>query len=167
MNLFLIGFMGSGKTAAAKYLHSHHGLTVCETDQEIVCREGKQIAEIFDEYGEEYFRRAETRLLEEISKQDGLVVSCGGGMAMRRENVSLMKGCGRIIYLKAEPQTVFNRLSGSPNVRPLLRGHMNTEYIARLMEKHRPFYEAASDRVVSVDGKTIMEVGEEIFATIV
>ena len=162
-NIFLIGFMGSGKTSVAAYLHNRYGLTVCETDQEIARREGKSIPEIFAQHGEEYFRQAETSLLKELCGRDGLIVSGGGGMAMRQENVALMKRGGKIVYLKADPKTIYTRVSGFPRERPLLKGHMDVEYISALMEKRRPFYEAAADLVISVDHRTIEEAAEEIY----
>lgn len=90
-----------------------------------------------------------------------MVVSCGGGAVLREENVALMKKNGTIVLLTAEPETIFERVRHSSE-RPVLNGNMNVEYIAGLMEKRRPKYEAAADLVVATDGKRTEEICKEI-----
>ena len=162
-NIYLIGFMGSGKSAVSSGLSADYGFTVIEMDQEIVDREGMPISEIFAKKGEEYFRQVETSLLREISEKSGVVVSCGGGVATRDENIALMKSSGRVILLKASPETIYKRVKNS-NDRPLLRGHMNVPYIADMMEKRRPMYEKAADETVMVDNRSLKEICLEIMS---
>lgn len=90
-----------------------------------------------------------------------MVVSCGGGAVLREENVALMKSCGKIVLLTATPEAIFDRVKDSID-RPVLNGNMNVEYIAELMEKRRPKYEAAADLVISTDMKNVREICEEI-----
>jgi shikimate kinase len=130
-------------------------------DEEIAAGEGMKISDIFAEKGEEYFRTQETKLLKSLEGETDLVISCGGGTAMRECNVAQMKKNGKIVLLGAEPETVYERVRYSHN-RPLLEGNMNVGYIRELMEARRPKYEAAADIVVSTDGRSAEDICEEI-----
>ena len=160
-HIFLIGFMGCGKSTCAACLCRMTGAEQIEMDQEIVKRQGMEITEIFRVHGEEYFRDLETDLIKEIGNMEPMGVSCGGGTVLREENVALMKAAGRIVLLTAEPETVFDRVKGSAD-RPVLNGNMNLSYIKKLMEARRPRYEAAADAAVATDGRTAEEICEEI-----
>ena len=160
-NIFLIGFMGAGKSTAASFLHTFYGKEWIETDKQIEEQEGKSITRIFREEGEEYFRRKETEFLLALPEDRGLVVSCGGGVPMREENVKAMRSKGRIVWLYASPETVYQRVHRS-HKRPLLEGNMNVDYIRKLMEERQARYEAASDIIVVTDAKTTEEIGKEI-----
>ena len=93
------------------------------------------------------------------------VVSCGGGVVVRPENIDYMKKNGRVFYLKTSPETVYNRVKDSTN-RPILNGNMNVEYIAGLMEKRRALYEGAADITITTDGKSVDEITDEIIIAI-
>ena len=82
-------------------------------------------------------------------------------MALREENVREMKKNGRVVLLTASPETIYERVKDS-NDRPLLNGNNNVEYIAELMEKRREKYEAAADVVIRTDGKTVLQISEEL-----
>lgn len=160
-NIILIGFMGAGKSSVSAYLNQVLGLEVVEMDQEIANREGMSIADIFSTKGEAYFRDLETNLLIEMQSKNNVVVSCGGGVAMRERNVLEMKKNGKVILLTAKPETIYERVKDSTE-RPLLNGNMSIEYIAELMEKRRDKYEAAADIVIYTDGKSIEIICEEL-----
>lgn len=160
-NIYLIGFMGCGKSAVSAEIAARLGFLRLETDDEIVRREGMPITEIFEKRGEAYFRDAEARLILETCKTCGMVVSCGGGAALRRENADAMKAGGTVALLTASPETVLLRVSGD-DTRPLLLGNMNVGYIREKMEERRAAYEYASDFSVATDGKSIAEVCDEI-----
>ena len=160
-NLFLIGFMGSGKSTIAACLAKDLGLKMIEMDAEIERREGRTINEIFATDGEAYFRDTESALVREIDEQGGLIVSCGGGVILREENITAMKAHGTIIYLSATPETIYQRVRYSTN-RPLLNGHMNVEYIKELMEKRLPRYLSAADCTVETDQKSVSVIAKEI-----
>ena len=160
-NIFLIGFMGSGKTTIANYLKETYDMDMVEMDSVISAQEGMSISDIFALHGEEYFRGLETRLLEYIQKKHGVAVSCGGGVPMREVNVKAMKKNGRVIFLQASPKTIYDRVKDSHD-RPLLEGNKNVAYISELLEKRKEKYEAAADIFVETDGKEVSEIGEEI-----
>lgn len=160
-NIFLIGFMGSGKSTIAKVLSEELGVEQIEMDEMIVQEQGMPITEIFEKYGEEHFRDIETDLVRRLQEKDGVVVSCGGGAVLREENRELMKAAGAIVLLTAKPETILERVKNSTN-RPILNGNMNVEYISGLMEKRRACYEAAADITVETDGKSREEICEEI-----
>ena len=141
-NLYLIGFMGAGKSTIAR-----------------------AITDIFAAHGENYFRDLETELLRSFSESTGYVVSCGGGSVLRDENAALMKENGCIVFLRATPETIYERVKDSTN-RPILNGNMNVEYIRELMEKRRPRYEAVADICVDTDGKDVDAISEEILKAV-
>lgn len=160
-NIFLIGFMGAGKSTIAKELQSMLHMNLVEMDTRIVEEQGMSINDIFDRFGEAHFRDVESRLVLDIGKEGNTIVSCGGGVVVRPENVTNMKKNGKIIFLAATPETIYERVKDSTE-RPILNGHMNVEYISELMEKRRALYETAADVRIDVDGKSISEVCEEI-----
>lgn len=160
-HIFLIGFMGCGKSTNAAQLARMTGARQLEMDQEIVLSQGMEIADIFAVHGETYFRDLETELLRDLRGREPMVVSCGGGAVLREENVELMKAAGTIVLLSARPETIFERVRHSTE-RPVLNGNMNLPYIRELMEKRRPRYEAAADKTVATDGRTAEEICMEI-----
>ncbi len=160
-NIFLIGFMGAGKSTAAKELQQRLGMRYAEMDQLIAEEEGMSIPEIFEKHGEAYFRDLESRMLQELQKEEGVIVSCGGGIVVREENQGYMKKSGKVVLLTASPETVYERVKDSRE-RPILNQNMSVEYIAALQEKRRALYEAAADIVVATDGKSPAEIGDEI-----
>ena len=127
-NIFLIGFMGAGKSTIARNLQKELGMELVEMDERIVKEQGMSINDIFKTKGEDGFRDIESQLVIDLGKQDKAIVSCGGGVVIRPENVKNMKKSGKIIYLTAKPETILDRVKDSTQ-RPLLNGHMNVEYI--------------------------------------
>ena len=160
-NIVLIGFMGAGKSTISDFLRTVFAMEVVEMDQIIAEREGMSISDIFETYGEEYFRNLETELLIEMQSRKNVVISCGGGVPMRERNVVEMKKNGRVVLLTAKPETILNRVKDNHD-RPLLEGNKNVDFIADLMEKRREKYEAASDIVIETDGKDKLEICEEL-----
>lgn len=160
-NMFLIGFMGAGKSTVSDFLSKTLAMEVVEMDQFIAEREGMSITDIFSTKGEEYFRNLETQLLIEMQSRHNVIVSCGGGAAMRERNVDEMKKNGRVVLLTAEPRTILERVKEN-NDRPLLNGRKNVEDIRKLMEARRAKYEAAADVVVSTDDKTVLQICEDL-----
>lgn len=160
-NIFLIGFMGAGKSTIARTLQTAYGMHLVEMDEQIEAEEGMKISEIFAQKGEAYFRSLETQLLEALQNQDNMVVSCGGGVPMRECNVEAMRKSGKIVYLSASPETIYERVRHF-HTRPLLEGNMNVDYITQLMEIRMPKYMAAADLIVETDGKTAEEICAEV-----
>ena len=162
-NIVLIGFMGSGKSTISRALCNVFAMDVIEMDQVIAEREGMSISEIFEVHGEEYVRNLETGLLRELQSRKGVVISCGGGVPMREENVVEMKKNGKVILLTAKPETILERVRGS-HERPLLENNKNVDFISDLMEKRRIKYETAADIIIHTDGKSEFEICEEIIS---
>ena len=160
-SIFLIGFMGAGKSTIARALQRELGFPLIEMDERIVKEQGMSINDIFAQYGEDHFRDIESQLIVDIGKEEPSIVSCGGGVVVRPQNTQNMKEIGRIVFLKATPETIYERVKNSTD-RPILNGHMNVEYIAELMEKRRALYEAAADITIQKDGKTREQICEEI-----
>ncbi len=160
-NIYLIGFMGVGKSAVARELHKKLDLPLIEMDQEIVDRQGMEISEIFARHGEAFFRDLESALLSEIANGHDAIVSCGGGAVLREENVSAMQNSGMVVLLTAEPETILERVKGFSH-RPLLEGKMNVDAIRELMAQRKPAYENACQYFVSTDGKQPAEIADGI-----
>ncbi|MBF1138822.1 MAG: AAA family ATPase, partial [[Eubacterium] sulci] len=109
-NLYIIGFMGSGKSSLSLELDKINIRKLISTDELIENRIGMSISDIFDRHGEVFFRKQEHMLLCDISKNDGQIIDCGGGLPLNPLNRELIKASGRCIYLKVSPETVILRL---------------------------------------------------------
>lgn len=160
-HIFMIGFMGVGKSSTSRQLSWKLHVGEVDTDAMIVQREGRSIPEIFEQFGEAYFRQAETEMLDVLAEQKPCIVSCGGGMAMREENVAKMREIGKVVFLTATPETIYERVKDSTH-RPLLNGNMNVPYIRELMEAREPKYRAAAEVMVATDGLNPGQVADSI-----
>ena len=160
-NIMLIGFMGAGKTTVSRELSKMTGRKEHDMDAYIVDREGMTIKDMFDRFGEEYFRQKETESLIEIMDMDDLIVSCGGGVVVKDENVDHMKNGGVIVLLTATPQTTLDRVKNSTD-RPILNGNMNIEFITELMNKRKDRYLSVADIIVETDDKSVFDICTEI-----
>ncbi len=160
-SIYLIGFMGAGKTTVSRSLRGLLGIDEIDIDEMIVSETGMPVAEIFERYGEEYFREKETEAVRRIAEGDPVIVSCGGGCVLREENVSLLKRSGTTVLLTAEPETIYERVKDGTE-RPILNGHMDVDYIAGLMEQRREAYEAACDIILPTDGRTPEDIAGDI-----
>lgn len=162
MNIILCGMMGAGKTTIGIKIAEITSLRWYDTDGLIVDKYGK-ISDIFEYYGEAYFRKIETGIVKELAQKDGLIISTGGGLVLKKENNELLQKNGKIVFLRATIDTLAKRLNVD-GTRPLLEN--STEGIrnrlARLLEERSPIYEQVADYVVDVDGKTPEEIAKEI-----
>ena len=135
-NIVLIGMPGSGKSYLGGLIAKAFGRELINMDTYIEDVQGKSIPDIFATYGEEYFRNLETELLKELQTGRNCIISCGGGVALRSENVVEMKKNGKVVLLTASPETIYERVKDS-NDRPLLKENKSVEFIAQLMEKRK------------------------------
>jgi len=165
-NIYLIGFMGTGKSTISKVLSEMTKSIEIDIDYEIVKKEKKAIAQIFELHGEAYFRNIETEIIRITTEQTGAIVSCGGGAVLKKENVALMKNSGIIVLLTATPETILSRIKNDKN-RPLLNGNMTIEHISEMMNKRKVMYENAKDFEISTESKTEDEIAKEIVNRIV
>ena len=165
MNLILCGMMGAGKTTVGIKIAEKLGRRWYDTDEVITQQYGK-ISDIFEDKGEEYFRGLETQTVKSLSAETDLVISVGGGLVLRAENVELLKQNGKIFFLRAKKQTLLARLQGDKE-RPLLQGEESLEdKIDRLLSTREAIYEKAADYIVDVDEKSPDKIAGEILAKI-
>lgn len=142
-NIVLIGLSGSGKTAFSKRLSERYGLPLVDMDSEIVKKAGKSINEIFAEQGEEAFRRMETECACECGKLTGTVISTGGGVILREENMQALKRNGLVIFMDRKPEEI---LGEDLSDRPLVAD--DRQKIYRLREQRYPLYVRYADAIV-------------------
>jgi shikimate kinase len=145
MNIYLTGFMGSGKSTAGQLLAAKMRRKFIDTDSEIERRKGMEVTEIFKRYGEFAFRELEKELLGELSLKTDLVVATGGGMVLNPQNVERMKG-GVMFYLKAPVDVLAGRLSRQRATRPLIAALHEDElpgFITKQLSEREPLYQMA------------------------
>jgi shikimate kinase len=164
MLIFLIGFMGSGKTTTGRKLARRLGFEFADLDILIEEHEGMEITEIFAHKGEEYFRNVETKVLDSLLGLSRLVVACGGGTPCFHDNMQKMKSSGTTVYLKVSAEVLAVRLSRSPSVRPLVAGKDGDElnsHIRKLLAGREGWYRQA-DLVFDADNFDIEHLLEKI-----
>ncbi|MBF0569517.1 MAG: shikimate kinase [Candidatus Omnitrophica bacterium] len=159
-NIVLIGFMASGKTLTSRELASRLGRERVSTDELIVKREGRAIADIFAKSGEPYFRQIEREVVADIAGQKGLVIDCGGGVAASEENFTALKKNGISFYLSTTPESVLRRTKGKTD-RPLLNVDDPLDKIKQLLAQRDPHYRKA-DFIVDSNEDNIGKVVDDI-----
>ena len=159
-NIILVGFMGTGKTAAGKALAKRMGMRFVDMDDIIEEREGMKISDIFEKKGEPYFRHAEKMVARDIALQSGLVVAAGGGAVIDEDNVKNFKSNGVVFCLTATADKIFERTKGHIH-RPLLNVSDPKEEISELMAKRAQYYARADHRIDTTD-LSVNEVVDKI-----
>lgn len=168
MKIFLIGFMGSGKTHWGRLLSKKLGIAFFDLDTVIVEQEKRSVADIFSVKGEEYFRYREKETLERITdEQDGFILSCGGGTPCFFNNIEYMKKSGKVIWLNTSTDVLKQRLLRERKTRPLIREVDESDlgrYIVRKLSERRMYYQQA-DVTVSEESITLDELIRLLFQT--
>lgn len=161
-NVILIGYMGCGKSTVGKRLSFRLKMPYVDTDKMIEAKQETTIGEIFAEKGEAVFRDMETECVKSLfeHKQD-YVIAVGGGLPMREENRVLLKKLGKVVYLRAKPDTIYERLKDD-TTRPLLQGEDPQGKICAMIDQRGPIYETAADCIIDVDEKNFDEILDEI-----
>jgi len=161
MNIFLIGYRGSGKTTLGKILSEKLKMKFVDTDELIVERENKTIPEIFSKLGEKYFREIETKVLQDVIKNDNQVISTGGGIILSELNRNLIKNNGVCIYLKVDPKISYQRIYNDKN-RPPLTNLSPLEEIIYVMNYRSKFYQETAHLTIDTGILNIEQCIEEI-----
>jgi shikimate kinase len=155
--------MGAGKSAVGRRVAERAGARFVDTDREIEREQGMPIAQIFMERGEEQFRAIETQMLNSLLARDSaerkpwrsmsLVVSTGGGLPLRDENMDLLKRLGHVLWLRARPETIVERVGHKLALRPLIAEHGGNlmERIVELQQERYPKYDMVADHVIDTD----------------
>ncbi len=159
-NIYIVGFMGTGKTAVGKELAKRKKLQFVDLDDLIELREKMTISDIFAKDGEPYFRKVEKRVLKEVSWEKKFVVACGGGIVLDKDNIKTMKKTGIIICLAASPQVILERTSAYRH-RPLLNVSHPRKQIELLLKLRSPYY-AQADKTIDTSKIAIKEVVDKI-----
>ena len=163
--LILEGFMGCGKSTCGKVLSKEFLIPFADTDDVIEGTEGRSISRIFEEKGEEYFRKLETSLLLELSQSEdysGGVISMGGGMPVKPENRSLIRESGTVVYLYASPELLKERLRKRSETRPMLKDSSIDEKVDKLLSEREGIYREVADIIIETDGKEVYQVVNEL-----
>lgn len=166
--IFLAGFMGAGKSTIGPILANTIGWDSCDLDLLIEKKVGKKVRKIFEEDGEEYFRKIESEMLLELSNKNNLVVSLGGGTMVNENNLAILKKTGTTIYLKASSDSFYKRLRYKRD-RPSLGVNESEDFtkdklvdrINHLMDKRVKFYEQA-DIIVDTDNSSVGRTVDKI-----
>jgi shikimate kinase len=162
VNLVLIGYRGTGKSAVARRLAGLLERHVVSLDDEIVRRAGRTIPEIVDAHGWSHFRDLEEEICRDFGRQDGLVIDCGGGVVEREANMTSLRGGGRVFWLRATPTTIVGRIGGDKS-RPSLTGTKSfTEEVEEVLQRRTPLYDRMSHAVIDTDGRAIDDLAADI-----
>ena len=159
MKIFLIGYMGCGKSSLGRKIAKRAEMRFVDMDSVIEEREGASVSDIFHYAGEEYFREKERELIEEVAAaEDDVVVSTGGGVPAWRDNMERLNGMGTTIYLQRSPEQILSRLSAyGREKRPMFRGKSDEELL-KFMHDHlaerEPYYAKAN---IVVDCNTMSD----------
>jgi shikimate kinase len=160
-NLFLIGYRCTGKSSVGNLLAAALSRMFVDTDSLVASQKGMSIREIVTSRGWKVFRRFEHTVLNQVCTADQQVVATGGGIVLDADNVNLMKGSGRIIWLRASPETIKARMvkdEDSVAVRPALTSTDSISEIEETLAKRIPLYKNAMDFLVDTDHREIDEI---------
>lgn len=149
-NIILCGFMGCGKTTVGKAIAQALHIAFIDMDAYIEHKTGLSVADLFSQYGEDYFRRLEADAAAELSRRDNLVLSTGGGTVLNPDNAAALKSGGVIVYLEVPVEIIMRRLAGD-TTRPLLNRPDKDAALLVLYRARTPAYRAVSDVTVAND----------------
>ncbi len=167
MLLTLIGYRATGKTTLAKLLAQRLGCDWIDADVEIERRAGKSIARIFAEDGEPAFRDLEARVIADLCRRPNLVLAAGGGAPLREESRRAMRASGKVVWLKAAPETIHRRMTAdatTPDRRPSLTEYDPIREIVELLERREPIYRETAHLELDTEGRSPEELADAILA---
>ncbi len=158
-NIVLIGFMGSGKSMVARSLAQRLKAELVAVDDLIEARAGKSVDAIFKNHGEAYFRNLESEVIQEASLRRGIIIDCGGGVILRKENLQHLKINGIVFYLQATPEVIYQRIKNEKH-RPLLKVPDPLGFIRKLYQQRLPLYNQADYTIDANDASIEGPVAE-------
>ena len=164
-HIFLVGMMGAGKSTLGKALAQRLGRPFVDTDRILVERTGVPVATIFEVEGEDGFRRRESALLAELANGDESVIATGGGMVLDPDNRRVMREHGRVIYLRARLESLWERTRHDTN-RPLLAAPDPRAVLAQLLEKRDPLYREAAHVIVDTGSQSASTAVNRVLAAL-
>jgi shikimate kinase len=160
-NLFLVGPMGAGKSAVGRQLARLLHMQFLDSDDEIESRTGVDIPFIFEKEGEEGFRLREARVIDDLSRKDGVVLATGGGAVVDPDSRSRLGARGFVVYLQTSVEQQLSRTQRGRE-RPMLENGDREHILRQLMELRDPMYREIADLVVETDGRRVQAVAREI-----
>lgn len=163
-NIILTGMMGAGKTTVGKELATIMNCNFIDLDETIEKNYGK-ISDIFKQKGEENFRQIETLELKKLNIQETFVLSTGGGIVLKDENIKILQTLGYVFYLEASTDTIYERIKNQKH-RPLLNTPDPKRSIEEILSKRKKLYENSGEKI-TVNNKNVKEIAEEIYERIV
>lgn len=164
--IVLIGYMGAGKTTIGKEIAKRYDYEFLDTDEMIVERAGMSIADIFAKHGEPYFREIESNVLNDILNMKGnVVISTGGGLPLKENNRKIIKNIGRVFYLQASADIIYDRVKGD-TARPLLQCDNPYAKICQMLNDREPIYLEAMDVVINTDNQKLDSIIADIMGNI-
>lgn len=165
-HIFLVGFMGAGKSTVAQLLSERLGWECHDLDAIVEARAGRSVREIFEAEGEQSFRDQETDALKSVEDLPPAVIACGGGVVLRPENRVLLGRIGTVVYLQVTAGEALARV-GDATSRPLLAGTGGHIAATSLLRARESLYTSSADLTVDTMGKTPEMVAEELFGLLV
>ena len=162
MNIVLIGYRGTGKTAVGRELSHKLRRPLYQLDALIEKHEGCSIPKIVKKHGWDYFRNLEAELLAGVAERNACIIDTGGGVVLRKENIDRLKKNGLLFWLTADPQTIISRIqegTGRPSLTP---GKSFLEEVEEVLQQRLPLYRKAQDFTVDTAGRTIAGIADEI-----
>ncbi|AHW59935.1 shikimate kinase [Draconibacterium orientale] len=154
MRVYLIGYMGCGKSRMGRHLSEHMGLQFIDMDDYIEERNCKTVPQLFADYGEDGFRQRERKALEELAEFTDVIIATGGGAPCFFDNIDLMNKTGKTVFLNIDPAILADRLMNSKTERPLIKGKSREELVAFIdetLKKRKQFYSQAQFEITEPD----------------
>ena len=162
MNIVLIGYRGTGKTAVGKKLSHKLRRPLYQLDAIIEKHEGSAISEIVAQHGWDYFRDREAELLAGVADKKDCIIDTGGGVVLKEENTARLKKNGLLFWLTADPETITSRIQDDAGRPALTPGKSFIEEVEDVLQQRLPLYMKAQDFTVDTGGKTIDAIADEI-----